>query len=117
MSRRRPSARPAVPSSVSNCKSVFNSSDLFWWVMLWLMLDVFGDTPTGNQMWPALDQFFARGAPLPLRGSAALGSLRSPSLRLAPEGQRRRNKDNLQKQFYTPLEAAFLLSVSVSMSM
>jgi hypothetical protein len=47
-------------------------------------------------MWPALDQFFARGAPLPLRGSAALGSLR-----LAPKGQGRR-EDNLQKEIYTP---------------
>jgi len=37
-------------------------------------------------MWPTLDQFFAREASLPLRGSAALGSLRSPSLRLTPEG-------------------------------
>jgi hypothetical protein len=46
--------------------------------------------PNRKPAWPALDQFFARGASLPLRGSAALGSLRSPSLRLTPEGQGRR---------------------------
>ncbi len=45
--------------------------------------------PNRKPAWPALDQFFARGAPSPLRGSAALGSLRSPSLRLTPEGPRR----------------------------
>jgi hypothetical protein len=42
--------------------------------------------PSRKPTWPALDQFFARGASSPLRGSAALGSLRSPSLRLTPEG-------------------------------
>ena len=42
--------------------------------------------PNRKPLWPALDQFFARGAASPLRGSAALGSLRSPSLRLTPEG-------------------------------
>jgi hypothetical protein len=30
---------------------------------------------------------FSRAGVLPLRGSAALGSLRSPSLRLTPEGE------------------------------
>lgn len=40
-------------------------------------------------MWHALDQFFARRALPPLRGSAALGSLREPSLRLTPEGWKR----------------------------
>ena len=42
--------------------------------------------PNRKPFWPALDQFFARGTASPLRGSAALGSLRSPSLRLTPEG-------------------------------
>ena len=42
--------------------------------------------PNRKPEWPALDQFFARGASSPLRDSAALGSLRSPSLRLTPEG-------------------------------
>ena len=36
--------------------------------------------------------FCARGAPPPLRGSAALGSLRSPSLRLTTQGWRRREE-------------------------
>ena len=35
---------------------------------------------------PALDQFSVRGATSPFWGSAALGSLRSPSLRLTPQG-------------------------------
>ena len=43
-------------------------------------------------MWPTLDQFFARGASSPLRGSAARSSLRSPSLRLTPEGCSRREE-------------------------
>lgn len=54
-------------------------------------------------MWPALDQFFARGAPLPLRG---LGCARLASLAFAPPRPRRGKggwkKDNLQKEFYTP---------------
>jgi hypothetical protein len=45
--------------------------------------------PNRKPTWPALDQFFARGTASPLRGSAALGSLRSPSLRLTPEGRSR----------------------------
>lgn len=42
--------------------------------------------PNRKPTWPALDQFSPRGPSSPLRGSAALGSLRSPSLRLTPEG-------------------------------
>ncbi len=42
--------------------------------------------PNRKPTWPALDQFSARGASAPLRGSAAPGLLRSPALRLTPEG-------------------------------
>ena len=66
-----------------------------------LMLDVFGDTPTGNQLWPALDQFFARGAPPPFGGGCArLATLASAPP--PPKGGGGGKKDNLQKDFYTP---------------
>ena len=45
-----------------------------------------GRHPNREPTWPALDQFCACGAASPLWGSAALGSLRSPSLRLTPKG-------------------------------
>ena len=67
-------------------------------------LDVFARHPNRKPAWPALDQFFARGAPPPLRGSAALGSLRSPSLRLTPEGWRRREERQFTERLLHPRE-------------
>jgi len=63
-------------------------------------------TPTGNPSGPPSTSFFVRGTALPLRGSAALGSLRSPSLRLTPEGQGGMNEAqfterNLHRQIHT----------------
>jgi hypothetical protein len=66
------------------------------------MLDVFADTPTGNQFGPPSTSFSRAGALAPRWGSAALGSLRSPSLRLAPTGGKGGGRQsNLQKQIYT----------------
>lgn len=55
--------------------------------------------PNRKPAWPALDQFFARGALCPLRGSAALGSLRSPSLRLTPEGAKQMEERQFTERF------------------
>ena len=69
------------------------------------MLAVFGDTPTGNQYGPPSTSFLRAGALAPRWGSAALGSLRSPSLRLAPTGGKGGGRQsNLQKQIYTNLK-------------
>jgi hypothetical protein len=57
--------------------------------------------PNRKPEWPALDQFFARGAPSPLRGSAALDSLRSPSLRLTPEGGKAQGKKTIYRRQLT----------------
>jgi len=76
---------------------VFKSSDCVWWVIIVLVLMCFV-TPNREPFWPALDQFFA--APLHPIGAAALGSLRSPSLR-APDGVERREDRQLQTAFYT----------------
>ena len=55
-------------------------------------LDVFGDTPTGNHDAPPSTSF-SRAERLPLPGPAALGSLRSPSLRQPRKGWRRRKEE------------------------
>ena len=56
------------------------------------------DTPTGNQFGPPSTSFSRAGALAPRWGSAALGSLRSPSLRLAPTGGKGGGRQsNLQK--------------------
>ncbi len=62
--------------------------------------------PNRKPAWPALDQFFARVAPPSLRGSAALGSLRSPSLRLTPEGWRRREERQITERLLHPQQLA-----------
>ena len=67
-----------------------------------LMLDVFGDTPTRNQCGPPSTSF-SRAPLSPLRGSAALGSLRSPSLRLTPEGWGRRKERQITERVLHPL--------------
>ena len=59
---------------------------------VWFVVGCVWLHPNRKPTWPALDQFFARGAASPLRGSAALGSLRSPSLRLTTQGWRRREE-------------------------
>jgi hypothetical protein len=68
-----------------------------------LLLDVFADTPTGNQCGPPSTSFSRAELPPPLRGSAALGSLRSPSLRLTPEGWRRREERKFTERLLHPL--------------
>jgi hypothetical protein len=50
-------------------------------------------TPTGNPSAPDPDPFFARGIALPLRGAAALGSLR-----LTPEGQGGMNEEQFTER-------------------
>ena len=73
------------------------------------MLDVFADTPTGNQLGPPSTSFLRAGALAPRWGSAALGSLRSPSLRLAPTGGKGGGRQsNLQKQIYTNIQDGVL---------
>jgi len=96
-----PSARPPVPFFIEQLQNGIQEFRIALVGHFGFELDVFRDTPTGNQLGP-LDQFFARGAPPPLRGSAALGSLRSPSLRLTRRGGGEGKKDKLQKDFYTP---------------
>jgi hypothetical protein len=59
---------------------------------------VFVDTPTGNHLGPPSTSF---GGGSPLLGAAALGSLRSPSLRRPQKGLGRTKQTNLQKHFYT----------------
>jgi hypothetical protein len=53
-----------------------------------LVLDVFRTTPTGSQHGPPSTSFSRPVSPPSLWGSATLGSLRSPSLRLPPKGGR-----------------------------
>jgi hypothetical protein len=66
---------------------------------------VFVDTPTGNHLGPPSTSF---GGGSPLRGAAALGSLRSPSLRRPQKGLGRTKQTNLQKHFYTGFSGAGL---------
>src|SRR5438445_2767712 len=101
-SRRMPSARPPEPCSLRSCRTVFKSSGLLWWVMWLLMLDVFADTPTGNQHDPPSTSF-SRAERLHPSGvrlrSARYARLRSASPRRGGGGGK---KDKLQKDFYTP---------------
>jgi hypothetical protein len=68
-------------------------------------LDVFAAPPPNRKpQWAAPDQFFARGTALPLRGSAARGSLRSSSLRLTPEGQGGMNEEQFTEKIHTDVD-------------
>ena len=67
-----------------------------------LMLDVFGDTPTGNQYGPPSTSFSR--APLhPCGVRLRCGSLRSPPLRLTPQGWRQREERQFTERFLHPL--------------
>ena len=64
-------------------------------------LDVFRDTPTGNQLGPPSTSFSRTEPPLPIRGSAARGSLR-----LNPDGQRRLEGRQFAERLLHPLHLA-----------
>jgi hypothetical protein len=63
------------------------------------MVDVFVDTPTGNQHGPPSTSFWNEQHPL---GAAPFGSLRSPSLHRTQRVFGQGTQSNLQKDFYTP---------------
>jgi hypothetical protein len=65
-------------------------------------LDVFADTPTGNQLGPPSTSFSRAERLHPSGDRLRSGSLRSPSLRLTPEGWRRREERQFTESVLHP---------------
>ncbi len=76
--------------------------------MRFLWLVVFVDTPTGDQCGPPSTIYSARRTPL--RGRLRFDSLRSSSRRRPRKGDTEWKENNLQKRFYTPLNAALIIA-------
>jgi hypothetical protein len=68
-------------------------------------LDVFADTPTGNQLGPPSTSFSRAERLHPSGVRLRSGSLRSPSLRLTPEGWRRREERQFTERVLHPHKA------------
>jgi hypothetical protein len=74
---------------------------LLWWVILVLLLDVFADTPTGNQLGPPSTSF-SRGAPLPLWGSATLRLATLASAPPPPQAAKADGRKTIYRNEFTP---------------
>ena len=71
------------------------------------------DTPTGNQGGPPATSFPHAERLPPGRGAAALGSLRSPSLRRTPPGGQAKGGETIYRKTFTPTSFAATISVFI----